>query len=54
VCEQFKAFGDQIKVAISDPTQRPFIKPVTMPQKLDPTDPTGNKMVDKTEAELSF
>jgi hypothetical protein len=57
VNENFKSFGHQghqNKAVISDPTQRPSIKPVTMPQKVDTTDPIGNKMMDKTEAELRF
>jgi hypothetical protein len=54
VGENYKAFGDQIKGAIVDPTQRPFVKPITMPKRIDTTDPTDNKMVDKTEAELTF
>lgn len=39
--ENFTTFGDQLKAAIADPSQRPFVKPVKMPQKPDPTDPTG-------------
>ena len=54
VGENFTTFGNQLKTAIVDPTQRPFVKPVMMPQKPDPADSTGNTMIDKTEQELNF
>jgi uncharacterized protein (UPF0332 family) len=54
VGEHFTTFGNQLKAAIADPSLRPLVKPVTMPQKPDPNDGTGKAMIDKIEEELTF
>jgi hypothetical protein len=49
--ENYKRFGRAISAGIADPSKRPTVPDVQMPQKMDTT---TNQMVDKEPSELSY